>query len=63
MVVDLELEPGLTTKGLGLPFQLSATPSSIRRPPPELSVDTREVLIELGLTEAQIDELGRNGVI
>jgi crotonobetainyl-CoA:carnitine CoA-transferase CaiB-like acyl-CoA transferase len=63
MVVDQELEGGLTTKGLGLPFQLSATPSSIRRPPPELGADTRDVLIELGLTESQIDELSRNGVI
>ena len=63
LVVDLQLEGGLSTKGLGLPFQLSSTPSSIRRPPPALGADTREVLVELGLSDAAIEELGRRGVI
>ncbi|MGH8957240.1 MAG: CaiB/BaiF CoA transferase family protein [Acidimicrobiia bacterium] len=63
MVVDLPLGSGVSTKGLGLPFQLSETPSSIRRPPPELGADTREVLAELGLSDSDIDELGRRGVI
>ena len=63
MVVDLELQSRVTTRGLGLPFQLSETPSSIRRPPPALGADTREVLIELGLSDADIDELSRRGVI
>jgi succinate--hydroxymethylglutarate CoA-transferase len=63
MVVDLELQSSVTTRGLGLPFQLSETPSSIRRPPPALGADTREVLIELGLSDADIDELSRHGVI
>ena len=57
MVVDLELKAGLATKGLGLSFQLSDTPSSIRRPPPALGADSREVLAELGLSDAEIDEL------
>ncbi|HEY3429004.1 MAG TPA: CaiB/BaiF CoA-transferase family protein [Acidimicrobiia bacterium] len=63
MVVDLTLQPGVTTKGLRLPFQLSETPSSIRRPPPELGANTGEVLTELGLSPAEIDELSRGGVI
>ena len=63
MVVDLELQSRVTTRGLGLPFQLSETPSSIRRPPPALGADTREVLIELGLSDADIDGLSRHGVI
>jgi crotonobetainyl-CoA:carnitine CoA-transferase CaiB-like acyl-CoA transferase len=63
MVVDLPLEGGLSTKGLGLPFQLSETPSSIRRPPPALGADTHDVLLELGLSDAEIDELSRRGVI
>jgi crotonobetainyl-CoA:carnitine CoA-transferase CaiB-like acyl-CoA transferase len=63
MVVDLPLEGGLSTKGLGLPFQLSETPSSIRRPPPALGAHTHDVLLELGLSDAEIDELSRRGVI
>ena len=63
MVVDLELQSSVTTRGLGLPFQLSETPSSIRRPPPALGADTRDVLVELGLPDADIDELSRHGVI
>lgn len=63
MVVDLLLETGLETKGLGLPFQLSDTPSSIRRPPPALGADTHEVLVDLGLSKTEIDELSGQGVI
>lgn len=63
MVVDLQLEGGLATKGLGLPFHLSDTPSSIRRPPPALGADTRELLLELGLSDAEIDELEWRRVI
>jgi crotonobetainyl-CoA:carnitine CoA-transferase CaiB-like acyl-CoA transferase len=63
MVVDLPLEGGLSTRGLGLPFQLSETPSSIRRPPPALGADTHDVLLELGLSDAEIDDLRERGVI
>lgn len=63
LVVDLDLAAGLTTKGFGLPFQLSDTPSSIRRPPPALGADTYEVLVDLGLSNAEIDELSGQGVI
>lgn len=63
MVVDLQLETGLATRGLGLPFQFSDTPSSIRRPPPALGADTRELLLELGLSDAEIDDLERRRVI
>ena len=63
MVVDLQLETGLATRGLGLPIQFSDTPSSIRRPPPALGADTRELLLELGLSDAEIDDLERRRVI
>jgi crotonobetainyl-CoA:carnitine CoA-transferase CaiB-like acyl-CoA transferase len=49
---------------LGIPTKLSATPGAIRRPPPRLGEQTRDVLSrELGMTEAQIAELVAAGVI
>ncbi|MFN2486998.1 MAG: CaiB/BaiF CoA transferase family protein [Acidimicrobiia bacterium] len=63
MVVEMPLESGLSTKALGLPFQFSKTPNSIRRPPPGLGVDTVEILTELGISPDHIDELNRRGVI
>lgn len=62
VVVDMPLKSGESTKVLGLPFQFSKTPSSIRRPPPELGADTVEVLTELGMSPDDIDELNRRGV-
>jgi crotonobetainyl-CoA:carnitine CoA-transferase CaiB-like acyl-CoA transferase len=63
MVVDMPLTSGVSTKGLGLPFQFSNTPSSICRPPPDLGADTVEVLTELGISPDDIDALNRRGVI
>ncbi|CAN5703271.1 CaiB/BaiF CoA-transferase family protein [soil metagenome] len=63
MVVEMPLDSGDSTKGLGLPFQFSKTPNSIRRPPPELGADTIAVLTELGMSSEQIDDLSRRGVI
>ena len=63
MVVDMPLESGDSIRGLGLPFQFSKTPSSIRRPPPELGADTSEILTELGVSPDEIDELQRLRVI
>ena len=62
MVVDLPLTPALATKGLGLSFQLSETPSSIRRPPPALGADSDGILGELGLSSEEIDDLRRRGI-
>jgi crotonobetainyl-CoA:carnitine CoA-transferase CaiB-like acyl-CoA transferase len=40
------------------PIRFSATPSSAtRRPVPKLGADTREVLVEAGLSEAEIDAI------
>ena len=46
----------------GIPFALSATPASIRTPPPLLGEDTRAVLAELGYDAAAIDRLAAEGV-
>ena len=48
---------------LGIPFRFAATPASIRRPPPLLGEHTDEVLVELGVTSAEIAGLRADGVI
>jgi crotonobetainyl-CoA:carnitine CoA-transferase CaiB-like acyl-CoA transferase len=48
---------------LGLPIEMSATPSSVRHEPPLLGVDTDAVLEELGYTTADIAELRASGVV
>ena len=47
----------------GRPFMMGATPWSIRRPAPLLGQHTEEVLGELGLTAAEVEELRSGNVI
>ncbi len=50
--------------GIASPLRLSAAPAQYLRPPPALGAHTREVLSEiLGLSAAQLDALGEQGVI
>ena len=46
----------------GLPVKCSATPGSIRRPPPRLGEHTAEVLEELGVPAADLPRLRRLGI-
>ncbi|GIX49348.1 MAG: CoA transferase [Candidatus Tectimicrobiota bacterium] len=48
---------------LGVPVTLSRTPGSVRTPTPEKGEHTVEVLQELGYSEAEIEELRRQGVV
>ena len=48
---------------VGVPFQLSATPASIRTPPPLLGEDTDAILAELGYAAAEIARLRADGVV
>ena len=49
---------------LGIPFKLSGTPASVRRPPPTLGQHSAEILREeLGMTEQRIGELRTQGMI
>jgi crotonobetainyl-CoA:carnitine CoA-transferase CaiB-like acyl-CoA transferase len=50
-------------KMLGIPFKLSDTPATVRRPPPLLGEHTDEVLGELGLDAAAITKLRAEKVV
>jgi crotonobetainyl-CoA:carnitine CoA-transferase CaiB-like acyl-CoA transferase len=62
MTVDLEHPVLGPVRQAGIPFTLSATPASIRTPPPLLGEDTREVLAALGYDAAAIAALAAAGV-
>ena len=48
---------------VGIPFQLSATPASIRTPPPTLGEQTDEILTELGYDEKAVLDLHARGIV
>ncbi len=48
---------------VGIPFQLSATPASIRIAPPTLGQDTDQILAELGYSPAEVAALRELGVL
>jgi crotonobetainyl-CoA:carnitine CoA-transferase CaiB-like acyl-CoA transferase len=52
-----------TVRHIGAPVKLSATPSTVRRPAPLLGQHSREVLAEVGIPIAEIDELVSAGVL
>jgi crotonobetainyl-CoA:carnitine CoA-transferase CaiB-like acyl-CoA transferase len=63
MAVDLEHPAWGTIRQVGIPFQLSGTPASIRRAPPMLGEQTDEILAGIGYGPAEIDGLRERGVI
>jgi formyl-CoA transferase len=50
-------------KGIGTPIKFSRTPGGTRRPPPKFAQNGSEILDQLGYSEAEIEELRRNGVV
>jgi crotonobetainyl-CoA:carnitine CoA-transferase CaiB-like acyl-CoA transferase len=64
MVEAVEHASAGTIKVLGVPIKLSDTPGCVRTAPPTLGQHTMQVLREdLGVPDAEIDELRRAGVI
>jgi crotonobetainyl-CoA:carnitine CoA-transferase CaiB-like acyl-CoA transferase len=48
---------------VGNPMHLSATPASLRRPPPRLGEQTDEILAGLKFSSEEIAELRAQGVV
>lgn len=63
MVVEREHPTLGTVRLLGLPVKLSDTPGGVHRTPPLMGEHTTEILRELGLSDAELEELQRQGVI
>ena len=63
MVQQTEHSAAGTVSTLGLPIEMSATPSSVRLEPPMLGADTDAVLGDLGYTAGEIAELRGAGVV
>ena len=63
MTVDLEHPVLGTIRQVGLPFAFSATPASIRTPPPMLGEHTAEILAELGYAAGEIQALRARRVV
>jgi formyl-CoA transferase/CoA:oxalate CoA-transferase len=63
MLVELPHPEHGTFKTTGLPIKLSETPGAIERPPPLHGEHTAAVLREAGLSDAEIAQLRKSGVI
>jgi crotonobetainyl-CoA:carnitine CoA-transferase CaiB-like acyl-CoA transferase len=63
MAVDLDHRTLGRIRQVGLPFELSATPASIRLPPPLLGEQTDEILGELGYSAEEVATLHERGVV
>ena len=63
MVVDLHHPQAGATKAIGCPVHFSATPTQITRPAPLLGQHTRELLLEHGYHDVDVDNLIQQGVI
>ncbi len=63
MVFEVDHPTEGHVKQVGFPIKFSATPGHVRLPSPGYGEHTREVLQELGYTEAKIKTLEKSGVI
>jgi crotonobetainyl-CoA:carnitine CoA-transferase CaiB-like acyl-CoA transferase len=63
MTVEQEHPAWGVIRQVGIPFRLSATPASIRTPPPTLGEDTDAILLELGYSADEVRGLRDRGVV
>jgi crotonobetainyl-CoA:carnitine CoA-transferase CaiB-like acyl-CoA transferase len=63
MVLEVDHPTEGRVKQVGFPIKFSETPGRVRLPSPGYGEHTREVLHELGYTEAKINTLEKSGVI
>jgi crotonobetainyl-CoA:carnitine CoA-transferase CaiB-like acyl-CoA transferase len=63
MTVELDHPAWGVIRQVGVPFELSATPASIRIPPPLLGADTDAILADAGYDAAGIRALRKANVV
>ncbi len=63
MTVEMEHPAWGVIRQVGVPFELSATPATIRTPPPLLGEGTDEILAELGYDDAAVAAIRATGVV
>lgn len=63
VIIELEHPVAGSTKTVGMPIKLSATPASVRQPAPLLGQHTYEVLTASGYSAQQIDDLASARVV
>ena len=63
MLVDVPHKTLGSMKAIGAPVKFSRTPGAVSRGAPVLGEHTREILVEIGFSADEIDQLRREGVI
>ncbi len=63
MLLEVDHPSAGRIKQTGIPIKFADSPGSVDRPPPTLGQHSAEILRELGLTGAEVEELRREGVI
>jgi crotonobetainyl-CoA:carnitine CoA-transferase CaiB-like acyl-CoA transferase len=63
MIVETTHPTAGQVKAIGLPVKFSDTPGGVRRAAPVFGQHTREVLLEYGFSNAEIEQMAADGVI
>jgi crotonobetainyl-CoA:carnitine CoA-transferase CaiB-like acyl-CoA transferase len=61
-LVEMQAADGALQTALGVPVRMSASPGSVRTPPPAFGQDTGAVLAEFGYSSGQIERFAEDGV-